>query len=701
MPATPTPTATPTSTATSAPTATPTPALRLLLINECLPAPAPGNAEWLELYNPGNTPVSTAGWIVQRTSQGGTVQEQALPDVTLPAVGFAAYEVSSSFLPNDGATLVLFDAQGRIVGDPISYPAMAAGQVYARTTDGAATWSSDYPPSPGSTNLPPPPTATPTATQSPEPTPEPHMLRINEVLPDPSGNTDAETEWIELYNPADTAVSTADWRIRRVSESGTERWQTLNDTTLVPGGFAVYSFDSGFLPNSGATLTLFDAQGRAIGATVSYPALSAGQGYAYTTDAASWRDDYPLSPGAPNMPPAASATPTHTATAKQGAAASSATSTPTRTPTPGSRNTTATLHINEVMAAPASGENEWIELYNPADTAESTANWRIRRVSESGTERWQTLNDTTLAAGAFAVFSFDSGFLPNSGATLTLFDAGGNVVDEAITYPSLATSQSYSRTSDGGAAWCTHYPCSPGAANTSPTPTASRQAPITAPSPTTTATSTAASTATAAPTQVVSIATTAPTHRARPTSSPSARPGTATSNPTPTRPTATPIPEAAIAAPAGVASISNPSPTVYPAAMAQANLPAPTSAPSSPDSAAPVLALAPTAPATPAPLAIRQSALPQVTPHHQGAPYVVSTAGKRYASGEGARRYSYQPASQSIPRAALPSESPATQRQTPQIADTGPSWPASLIGGLLLVGLAGGGLFIGLRHPPE
>jgi hypothetical protein len=124
---------------------------------------------------------------------------------------------------------------------------------------------------------------------------------LNELLPAP---TAGQQEWIELYNPADTAVSIAGWTIERTSSSsGARRTHTLDDVTLPPHGFALVSFESGFLINNGGTLALLNAQGHTID-SLDYPALSTEQGYARSSDgAAEWRNDYPLSPGQPNLPP--------------------------------------------------------------------------------------------------------------------------------------------------------------------------------------------------------------------------------------------------------------------------------------------------------------------------------------------------------------------------------------------------------------
>jgi hypothetical protein len=107
----------------------------------------------VELYNPA-APLDAAGWRLRRTStSSGASQEITLEATTIAAGGFGLFHLASGALPNDGATLELFDPQGRL-HDSITYPALSAAQVYARAHDGADPWTADYPASPGAPNLP-------------------------------------------------------------------------------------------------------------------------------------------------------------------------------------------------------------------------------------------------------------------------------------------------------------------------------------------------------------------------------------------------------------------------------------------------------------------------------------------------------------------------------------------------------------------
>ncbi len=193
------------------------PSSRTLLINEILPAPAAGEMEWIELYNSGSEPVDVTGWSIRRTGLTGAVQTRKLGAVSVLPGEFLVVETGRSFLPNNGAILELLDAQGQVVHDPIEYPKLRSGQVYARTTDGGVEWRSAYPPSPGMPNTPPPSTVpSPNGT----PVPSPRM---------PSASSpDAQTV-------PDTAAIMSDNQ-RRVDSSINEYAAILRDRQAVASG---------------------------------------------------------------------------------------------------------------------------------------------------------------------------------------------------------------------------------------------------------------------------------------------------------------------------------------------------------------------------------------------------------------------------------------------------------------------------------
>lgn len=119
--------------------------------------------------------------------------------------------------------------------------------------------------------------------------------------------------------------------------------------------------------------------------------------------------------------------------------------------------------INEIVASNTNGLTDfagetpdWIELYNPTNQSIDLNNWTI----SDGNNRWQ-FPTVQLAPNEYLVlFASDKNNvfgeelhtnfkLKASGETITLTNKNDETVD-FVTYPSLATDQSYGRTTNGG-----------------------------------------------------------------------------------------------------------------------------------------------------------------------------------------------------------------------------------------------------------
>ncbi len=85
--------------------------------------------------------------------------------------------------------------------------------------------------------------------------------------------------------------------------------------------------------------------------------------------------------------------------------------------------------INEFVSDPVTGNNEWVEIYNPTDSVYILAGYQIREASGKTTD----LPDQYLASGQFVVVEKISGNLNNSGDTIELLDPEGVVLDQ-VTY---------------------------------------------------------------------------------------------------------------------------------------------------------------------------------------------------------------------------------------------------------------------------
>lgn len=559
---------------THQPTSTPIRPAKLR-INEIMAAPASGDTEWIELYNPDPYPVTITGWHIISTSASGTIRSYALESAVIAANGYLLQTFPGGFLPNKGTTLHLQNDQDEQIGDTVEYPELATGQVYARTSDGETPWSLDYPPSPNATNEPPTPTPTPLPTSTPEPTPTDTpipTIYINEIMAAP---TAGEAEWLELYNPGDTPADITGWTFKRTSGT-TTRLYTIETATIAPQSYLLVYPSSGFLPNNGAVVELLANNDIRVDTAITYPALATDQVYARISisDTSEWTTSYPPSPAAPNMPPpdtptsTATATtlpiPTSTHTPIPGATSLPSSYNPTNTPTTSSgtmhqsptptqttgSEETHTIVINEIQAAPVNGDNEWIELYAPNNQHPiDLQNWTIKRTSKSGTVKTFTLTDQTITT--YAVITFGSGFLPDTGGTLELLTPQGTLIGHVVTYPALSTGKIYARTSDNAPNWYIADIATNNQPNIGPTATpTSTPSPSLTHSPTHTPQPTATNTKTATPTKTptatrtrtktpTATRTSAPTPTDTPTQTPTENPSPTTYTPT-TLPTATP-----------------------------------------------------------------------------------------------------------------------------------------------------------------
>ncbi len=115
----------------------------------------------------------------------------------------------------------------------------------------------------------------------------------------------------------------------------------------------------------------------------------------------------------------------------------------------------AQLLLNEIYATPASGQEEWLEIYNPTPTAISLVGWQIAESSGTTVKNFEPLaktNEATLEACGFWDLVPSKVTLNNGGDTIYLFAPDGTQVD-SITYPKLTSEQSFARLIDGDASW--------------------------------------------------------------------------------------------------------------------------------------------------------------------------------------------------------------------------------------------------------
>ncbi len=293
-PSLPPPTATPTATATPSPTAllpTPTPTSPLSPTPTPTPATWPqifisevawagthasANDEWLELYNPNDTPVSLDGWRLVAADGRPAIALQG----SIPAHGFFLLErtddntvadvpadlIYTGSLSNTGESLYLLAPDGQRIdaanqdggpwpaGDASSRASMA--RVSFATPEADGQWATSGPGSahdaqgnpilgsPKAAN--PRPTPTPRAgpTATPPPLPAARTVRLSEFLPHPrydwngDGRVDRGDEFIEIVNWGSEGVDLSGWYLD--DGPGGSKPYRLPETGLKPYGRKVF-----------------------------------------------------------------------------------------------------------------------------------------------------------------------------------------------------------------------------------------------------------------------------------------------------------------------------------------------------------------------------------------------------------------------------------------------------------------------------
>jgi uncharacterized repeat protein (TIGR01451 family) len=444
---------------------------------------ASGSDEWVELYNPGTSPIDVTGWKLQDSSTTIVLSGISI----IPAGGFflledreeavdvTANQINSSLsLSNGGETLKLLDGSGTLIDSANSnggaWPAGSSStygtmeRIFS-VPDSDTAWTTntgivkngldaDGNPIWGTPKFSSPPTPTPIIT----PTPSSSMsVTISEVAWAGTSASSSD-EWVELYNPGSSAVNISGWTLTDgttpIVLSGSipaGSFFLLEDRQEAVSDVTADQIDSSLsLSNSGETLKLLDGSATLIdSANLNGGAWPAGSSSTYGTmeriftvpdSDTAWTtntgvikngkdaDGYPIL-GTPKSFSPSTPTPTATATI---------TSTPTLTATPSS---SMTVMISEVAWAgtAASSSDEWVELYNPGSSAVTITGWTLTDGSSpivlSGSVPaggFFLLEDRQEAVSDVAADQISGALsLSNSGETLELLDGSGAVIDSA------------------------------------------------------------------------------------------------------------------------------------------------------------------------------------------------------------------------------------------------------------------------------
>lgn len=308
-PITPEPTPEPPITPTDEP---PTPVMAPLEITEVFPDPASPQSdaadEFVEIYNPNDQPVSLTGYAIKT---GGSFEHSVtLPDVEVPAKAYVVVTSATTTLSlvNTGTAVRLVDVTGLVVSEAPTYLQALVGQSWIKN---ASEWAWTPTVTPGTSNVLTVPTVPVDPTETPDiPTEETGgqgagpiaylPILITELLPDPASPAqDDSDEFIELYNPNETAVDLAGYQL----QSGNDyRYKYILPSLIIaPHQYlTITSEESGLvLSNSGSRVRLLNPGDELVEETGSYAKAVEGQSWT-KTNTGEWQWSTTLTPGAPN-----------------------------------------------------------------------------------------------------------------------------------------------------------------------------------------------------------------------------------------------------------------------------------------------------------------------------------------------------------------------------------------------------------------
>ncbi len=260
-----------------------------IVINEIMFSPATGGFEWIELFNAGPQEVNLRGWILQdRSGTGGII---AADDIGVPAGEYviiaskiplapgwetlpAAVLLPTKFpsLNNGGDDILLHDAAGTRI-DSVTYTGSWSSQRGVSTE----RLRHDLPPlrenwaasiavaggTPGKQNS--------VSVARRDPLPRSAVI-INEIMLAPLASS---CEWLELFNPGDSAIDLSRWIIAGKPDSRGNRSEISlpgDAGTIGASGFAVVAADSSIVQQfavlavpSGALLIVLDRSSLGLG----------------------------------------------------------------------------------------------------------------------------------------------------------------------------------------------------------------------------------------------------------------------------------------------------------------------------------------------------------------------------------------------------------------------------------------------------
>ncbi|MCX6766602.1 MAG: lamin tail domain-containing protein [Candidatus Moranbacteria bacterium] len=436
-----------------------------IIINEIQTAGASSNDEFIELFNPTDTPVILDGFKLGKRTKSGS-ESTLLSSATstkflgaIPAHGYfliahpdykgalpADLIYSSSSNISSDNTLLLYDKSGTLLdkvgfgtaidseGSPASNPSSNQSierKNFIDTDNNATDFSINTSPSPqnktiveslgdGKT------TADGDSNQNSATkcTASSENIKINEVFPYPSSGD----EFVEITNTGGSCVDVSGWKVI----DGADHKKTFPENSIIEPGKYLYLEGNLYLNNDSDTAYLLDANGNAKNDAldkVSYEKAKENYSYALSDGSFSWTSA--PTPGEKNVITAPKATEEN--------------ATETSNPQEATENYTSSenIFLNEILPNPKDGsDGEYIEIASNAAEPVDLFGWHIKDASKS--KGYQFKEHIILNPGEYlAIYRPDSKIaLNNSGESVYLYDPK-NKITSSVSYNTSQKNASY------------------------------------------------------------------------------------------------------------------------------------------------------------------------------------------------------------------------------------------------------------------
>jgi len=260
-----------------------------VIISEIMPNPATplsdSTDEWVELKNTTGVDIDISGCKLK--DMKGAIKEYTIPSETvISANGFTVFynRDTKISLNNDADGMAFLDSAGMLISQTSLYKNAPDGQSFV-SNGSIWEWTKDV--TPGFEKS--------TGTEAPIDGGSGNTcegLIVSELMPDPvSPLTDANDEWIEIYNESGDPVNVGGCILADTQKAGSTHEYKITGGVLAPGGFIVfYSKDTKISLNNtdGDSVRILSSNKKVIFETQNYGKSEAGQSWAFDGDKWSW-----------------------------------------------------------------------------------------------------------------------------------------------------------------------------------------------------------------------------------------------------------------------------------------------------------------------------------------------------------------------------------------------------------------------------